>query len=192
MLDFGHNFSIMPRQKWRNTQTPYMTGYTTPYGRVTASNNYNASIYPPWKAFQNSLAGNSAWITQLITDLDTVPPDGHWIQWALKDEELSTHPMMVPTSVLLFPRGSMGGDWYSDNNPRLVKIYGVKADDTVEILTEYTPVGWIGSGSRTIEINTNTEYKGLRVAIPETKAFTEGRHYHTALGKIVFYGRYRE
>jgi ACT domain-containing protein len=184
-------------RKYDETTTPVMTGAQTPYGTTMATSVIDG--YPAWRGMNNNLGASNAWLTEVITDLSTIPEDtelgtvGHYMEWKLRPQDLdSGMPPMLPTKFTIYPRGGVGSDWYGKHNPQSIYFVGIKEDDSLVKLYEKTDISdWRNGDSRTWDIPThNHACKGFRIYIGKTNNSEAGTDYHTGFGHLVVHGDY--
>ena len=73
--------------------------------------------------------------------------------------------------------------WYLDNNPRHIKLYGVRLDGSVVELFDKVLTDWNNSNIRGWDVNLADEgFFGVRLAVITNKGYEEGGNYHTAIG----------
>ena len=191
MLNFGLSLGNKV-VVYYETRTPCMTGYTSPYGVVSAS--HELTDYWAWKGIDcSNVTTRDAWLTPSLEN-DAVSPENEevWFEWKLTDNDLSNGmPLMIPTKVIIAPRKGMTESWYTSNNPYRLRIKGILEDNTeVTLVDEYQTDDWIGAGQREISINTDQSCRGLRVYILGTKAYDGGGTFHSGWGASYFEGIY--
>ena len=185
-------FSEISIKAVNTTRTPCMTSYTAPYGVVSAS--HELTGYEAWKGIDCSNgSANDAWLTPVIDNADVSPENEEvWFEWQLTDEDIASGmPYMIPTSVVIAPRKGMNEGWYTSNNPYRMRVKGIRPDGSeFTIVDEYQTDDWIGAGSRTIDLPTTEECRGVRVYILGTKGYDGGGSLHTGWGAGYFTGVY--
>lgn len=193
MLGFG--FSLGSKHViFKETESPCMTGYDTPYGFCEAS--HELTGYQAWKGFDcTNHSGSDCWLTPLIAN-DEISPENEevWAGWWLTDDDIAGGmPLMVPTQIEIHPRRDMNTAWYTDHNPYRMRIKGIAADmSEFVILNEYYTDNWTGGGERIIDLTgmTETECRGIKIYILGTRAYEQGVEFHSGWGKCQFFGTY--
>jgi hypothetical protein len=189
VLNFGFNFAGRRIISGGGRQLPCMTSYDQPYGKVTSS----SELLPgneAWKAFSEDLSEH--WLTEII-DNANIPYDpnldvhGHYVEWRLSDEDLATYPYFAPQWIILTPPKNQTEQWYKDNNPKTIKIFGELSDGSAYLMKVWVFDSWDNSESKTVTINFQEKVRSIRIYISSTNLSNNGGSYQSGFSCVRTY-----
>jgi len=187
------------------TETPVMISPDTPYGYCFASNKFD-NDYSPWKGMDNIISSSDAWVTELI-DNSNIPFDstlnvhGHYWGWWFANAI-----PMIPNTFTVYPRGGMASNWWRDNNPQGLVVFGIKAgsqplsqtgdnivwdpNDLTEVFRKEDIADWANGNARSWTITTTDTFIGFVVYVTKTNKSQSGGVYHVAWSHFKMTGLY--